>query len=255
MTAPEPVAAESDRSLLGGDDGNVRSGRVGVPQRCRVLATSNDIVEGQVGLLASSLGGSSLIDDDDAVDALYAADVVTTSGVGDFNQTELESILSDRDTSLGAWITPYTENFAGGAATSDLEMLFQQIHLYMTAPRFDPVALTQMQRSYQPVIDDPRIGSRGRRQRRPARQPIRRRSRGTPRCRRPSSSPHSTWSVSNGCGAIASATAATGCSRSPVTSTSTSCASSPPPTSARCRARPAEQYVDLGTPPPAGIVK
>ena len=155
MAAPEPVAPSSEQHLTEHGDDLFDPIELVFANGARVLVTSNDIVEGQVGLLASSLGGSSLIADADAVDALYAADVVTTGGVADFDQTELESILSDRDTELGAWLTPYTENFAGGAATSDIEILFQQIHLYMTAPRFDPVALTQLQRSYQPVVDDP----------------------------------------------------------------------------------------------------
>jgi zinc protease len=152
---PEPVEPSSEQRLIDGGDEYFDPVELVFPNGARVVATSNDIVEGQVGLLASSLGGSSLVDDADTVDALYAADVVTTSGVGEFNQTELETILADRDVSVGAWVTPYTENFAGSASTSDLEVLFQQIHLYMTAPRFDPVALTQLQRSYQPVVDDP----------------------------------------------------------------------------------------------------
>jgi zinc protease len=155
MTAPEPVAPESDEKLISGGDAYFDPIELAFPNGARVVVTSNDIVDGQVGFLASSLGGSSLIDDADVVDGLYAADVVTTSGLASFNQTELESILADRDTTLGAWITPYTENFGGSAASADLEMLFQQLHLYMTQPRFDPIALTQLQRSYQPVVDDP----------------------------------------------------------------------------------------------------
>jgi len=155
MTAPEPVAPASDEQLTTAGDDYFDPIELAFPNGARVVVTSNDIVDGQVGFLASSLGGSSLVDDADVVDGLYAADVVTTSGIASFNQSELESILADRDTSIGAWITPYTENFAGSAASADLEMLFQQLHLYMTQPRFDPIALTQLQRSYQPVIDDP----------------------------------------------------------------------------------------------------
>ena len=87
---------------------------------------------------AASPGGSSLVDDGDVVDALFAADVVTTGGVGDFNESDLEQMLADRDVSLTASITPYVDGFAGGAATSDLETLFQLVNLYMTKPRFDP---------------------------------------------------------------------------------------------------------------------
>jgi zinc protease len=125
------------------------------PNGARVIATSNDIVEGQVAFQAASPGGSSLVADDDVADALFAADVVTSGGVGQFNQSDLDQILADRDAGVSASITPYVDGFAGGAATTDLETVFQLVNLYMTQPRFDPVALGQVQRSYGPVVDDP----------------------------------------------------------------------------------------------------
>ena len=116
----------------------------------RVILNTNTIVEGQVFFQASSPGGSSLVADDDVVDGLYAADIVTTSGVADFNQAELAQIVAGDDVEVQAWITPYLENFAGSAATADVEVLMQMLHLYMTEPRFDPVALRQLESQCRP---------------------------------------------------------------------------------------------------------
>jgi len=155
MVAPEPVAPVSRDELLDLDDPFFDPIEIVFANGARVRVTSNDIVEGQVGFQAASPGGSSLVAEDDVVDALYAAEIVTTSGVGEFNQSELEELLADRDAGVGAQITPYVDSLAGGAASSDLETLFQLIHLYMTQPRFDPVALNQLQRSEGPIVADP----------------------------------------------------------------------------------------------------
>ncbi len=155
MTAPAPVAPDSQDHMIENGDEYFDPIVITFPNGAKVIATSNDIVQGQVAFQAASPGGSSLVADDDVVDALFAADVVTTGGVADFNQSDLEQILADRDVGVSASITPYVDGFAGHAATSDLESLFQLVDLYMTQPRFDPVALNQVERNYGPVVDDP----------------------------------------------------------------------------------------------------
>jgi zinc protease len=155
MTAPASIAPDSQDHMIPNGDQYFDPIEITFPNGAKVIATSNDIVKGQVAFQAASPGGSSLVADDDVVDALFAADVVTTGGVGDFNQSDLEQILADRDVNVSASITPYVDGFSGGAATSDLETLFQLVNLYMTHPRFDPVALSQVQRNYGPVVDDP----------------------------------------------------------------------------------------------------
>ncbi len=120
-----------------------------------MILNSNTIVEGQVFFQAGSPGGSSLVADEDVVDALYAADIVTSGGVADFNQAELDQIVAGRDVDVGAWLTPYRENFGGSAATVDVEVLLQLLNQYMTRPRFDPVALAQLRNLVGPSVDDP----------------------------------------------------------------------------------------------------
>jgi zinc protease len=155
MTEPAAIEPVSRENLVDNGDDYFDPVEITFPNGARVIATSNDIVDGQVSFQAASPGGSSLLADDDVVDGLYAADIVTSSGVGDFNQSELEQILAERDVRIGASISPYVDGFNGGAATSDIEVLFQLVNLYMTQPRFDPVALNQVQRTYGPVVDDP----------------------------------------------------------------------------------------------------
>lgn len=155
MVAPDPVEPSSERSLLSTGDPFFDPVEIVFPNGVRVIATSNTIVDGQITFRAASPGGSSLVDDADVIDSLYAADIVTSSGVGEFNQTELEQILADRDVELAAGTTPYLDEMGGGVASTDLEVLLQLIHLYMTEPRFDPVALAQVERFVGAVVADP----------------------------------------------------------------------------------------------------
>jgi zinc protease len=154
MIAPEPVAPTSDGEATGGDAGIYEAFELVFPNGARVVAAPTDIVVGEVGFGAASPGGTSLVADEDVIDALSTADVVMSSGVGDVGQNELEAYLAGHSAGISAWLTPYTDNLAGRASSSDLETLFQLVHLYVTAPRFDPVALTQVQRGMQPVVDD-----------------------------------------------------------------------------------------------------
>jgi zinc protease len=121
----------------------------------RIIANSNRIVEGQVAVEAMSPGGLSLVADEDVIDGLFAVDVVTGGGIGDFNQAEMSQILAGSDVSLSARIDLYTEGLFGSSATSDLEVLFQLLNQYLVAPRFDPVALNQVRQSVGPIVDDP----------------------------------------------------------------------------------------------------
>ena len=74
-----------------------------------------------------------------------------------YGRVELEDFLSDKDVALQAVIEAFTEGMFGSAATSDLETLFQLIHLSMTQPRVDPVALEQYLDDELAIASDPSI--------------------------------------------------------------------------------------------------
>lgn len=155
MARPDPVEPSSVEPLLEDADEAFDPVEIVYPNGARVLVVSNDIEDGRVLFQASSPGGTSLVDDADVVDALFGPGIVLGSGVGDFNPSDLDQLLADRDVAVDAWLTPYTENFYGSAGTSDLEVLFQLLHLSFTRPRFDPVALGNFQRFEQPIVADP----------------------------------------------------------------------------------------------------
>ncbi|MEJ7801594.1 MAG: insulinase family protein, partial [Ilumatobacter sp.] len=155
MERPTPVEATSSDSLLDTGIAIFDPQIIAFANGATVILSPNTIVKGQVFLRAVSPGGSSQVPDADVVDSLYAADVVIGGGVADFNQAQLAEINADADVTITASITPYQDSFRGAAASTDVEAMFQLLHLYFTQPRFDPVALDQVRARETPVVRDP----------------------------------------------------------------------------------------------------
>ncbi len=107
----------------------------------RLVMFPTQIVEGTVVFGAQSLGGWSLVDAEDAVEAQLIPDIVTQSGVADFDQVSLDRYLSDKFVAVGPYIGETQEGIRGSASTEDLTTLLELVHLYMTEPRATKAAL------------------------------------------------------------------------------------------------------------------
>jgi zinc protease len=158
MVAPEPVEEiSSERLSDSGMADFVDPVVLEFDNGVRVALNTNVIVEGQVAFEARSPGGLAVLADADVPAADAAGAVVGQSGIGTYGRVELEDFLSDKDVALQAVIEAFTEGMFGSAATSDLETLFQLIHLSMTQPRVDPVALEQYLDDELAIASDPSI--------------------------------------------------------------------------------------------------
>jgi zinc protease len=158
MVAPEPVEETSGERLSdNGMDDFVDPFVLEFDNGVRVALNTNVIVEGQVAFEARSPGGLAVLADADVPAADAAGAVVGQSGIATYGPVELDDFLSDKDVALQAVIDSFTEGMFGSAATSDLEILFQLIHLSMTQPRVDPVALEQYLDDELAIASDPSI--------------------------------------------------------------------------------------------------
>jgi zinc protease len=158
MVAPEPVKEVSGERLS--DNGMadfVDPVVLEFDNGVRVALNTNLIVEGQVAFEARSPGGLAVLADADVPAADAAGAVVGQSGIATYGRVELEDFLSDKDVTLQGVIDTFTEGMFGSAATGDLETLFQLIHLSMTQPRVDPVALEQYLDDELAIASDPSI--------------------------------------------------------------------------------------------------
>jgi zinc protease len=158
MVPPDPVEEVSSESLANGKTVSFVAPEVlEFANGVTVSLNPTDIVEGQVAFEARSPGGLAVVDDADVGAADAIATVVTTSGVATYDQVSLEAFLADTDVMVQLGVDSFTEGMFGSAATSDLEVLFQLIHLYMTQPRVDPVALEQYVDDELAYASDPSI--------------------------------------------------------------------------------------------------
>ena len=112
-----------------------------------VIAKQTDFRNDEVVFMAFSPGGRSLVADDDHVSALYAAQLVSGSGVGPHDNVTLEKLLAGKRVSVSPYIGELFEGFRGRVSPEDMETLFQLIRLYATAPRLDPVFFSRYESS------------------------------------------------------------------------------------------------------------
>ncbi len=103
-----------------------------------VVAKQTDFKDDEVRFSSFSPGGTSLVSDEDYVSALYAANLIDGSGVGEHDSVALDRLLTGTRVAVVPYIDDLYEGLRGNASPKDLEVMFQLIHLYVTAPRLDP---------------------------------------------------------------------------------------------------------------------
>jgi zinc protease len=108
----------------------------------KVILKKTDFKEDEILFTAYSKGGTSLYPQSDDVSASLASTVMELSGIADFKLTTLEKMLSGKEVSVTPFINMLTQGFDGSSSVSDVESLFQLVHLYFTNPRFDKAAFS-----------------------------------------------------------------------------------------------------------------
>jgi zinc protease len=112
-----------------------------------VILNHSGITDNQVTLTAVSNGGLDALAADDRPDGRVASQVVTTSGAGTHDEAELEQLLAGATVEVRPTIRTETDTIDATSSTTDVKVMLELVHLYMTSPRVDPVAL-------QRVVDD-----------------------------------------------------------------------------------------------------
>jgi zinc protease len=112
-----------------------------------VFLKQTDFKNDQILYKAYSLGGSSLLPDDQVIISRVLDDVVEESGLGQFSNVELDKKLSGKVVSLSPYLSSLSQGFTGNASPKDLETLFKLQYLYFTEPKKD-------RSIFEKVIDD-----------------------------------------------------------------------------------------------------
>jgi zinc protease len=106
----------------------------------RVILKPTDFKNDEIKFQGFSTGGTSLISDKNYYSAWAATDIVSLSGVGDFDLNSLNKKLTGKVVSVFPYLDDLSEGVIGDASPVDMETMFQLIYLYMTSPRKDSIA-------------------------------------------------------------------------------------------------------------------
>ncbi len=94
----------------------------------------------KVSLSAVSYGGTSLLSDDELPSANLLGNLISMSGLGDFNATDLQKILAGKTANVNISLGDITESLSGSSNTKDVETMLQMVYVYFVKPRFDEQA-------------------------------------------------------------------------------------------------------------------
>jgi zinc protease len=120
----------------------------------RIVLKPTDFKNDEIQFQGFSTGGTSLIKDADWNSGRSAADVISLSGVGEFDLNSLNKKLAGKVVTVFPYISELTEGVIGDASPEDLETMFQLIYLYMTAPRKDTIAFKSFQMRMKGYIEN-----------------------------------------------------------------------------------------------------
>ena len=100
----------------------------------RVFFKKTDYNDSEVQFIASSFGGENAIINKDRVNTKLLEDVMNSTGVGNFTNTELQKKLAGKQVSCDVNLDGTTENISGTSTPKDLRTLFELIYLRFQAP-------------------------------------------------------------------------------------------------------------------------
>ncbi|MBX7108547.1 MAG: insulinase family protein [Chitinophagales bacterium] len=106
----------------------------------KVILKPTDFKNDEVLLNGYSWGGTSIYEDQDYMSAVYAAGIISHSGVGSYDAVTLEKFLSDKVVTVSPSVSELQQSVNGNASATDLETMLQLVYLYFTSPRKDSVA-------------------------------------------------------------------------------------------------------------------
>ena len=103
----------------------------------KVILKPTQFKQDEISFSGFSFGGSSLLSDADWAATRSMMSVVGSSGVGEFNSTALNKMLTGKRANVMTSLSELTQNISGSCSPKDLETMLQLAYLYFTQPRFD----------------------------------------------------------------------------------------------------------------------
>lgn len=95
----------------------------------------------EILLAATSPGGSSLYEDNEMVNVMFASNIIDGSGIGNYDNAQLMKFLKGKTVGLSPAIGELEETISGSSSPQDFETFLQYLYMYFEAPRKDKEVL------------------------------------------------------------------------------------------------------------------
>lgn len=102
------------------------------------------LAQDEIIFSALSKGGSSLIKTEDIPSSQVSVDLIESSGLANFNITQLQDKINGKIVSIVPYIGRQTEGFNGATNQKDLKTLLELLYLYFEHPKFDRDAYSRL---------------------------------------------------------------------------------------------------------------
>ena len=106
----------------------------------QVILKPTDFKNDEILVSAYSPGGVSLYPDKDYISAKFASTIIDQSGIGNFDNIQLEKKLKGKIVQVSPSISEIEEGISGSSTPNDFETLLQMTYLYFKSPRKDTSA-------------------------------------------------------------------------------------------------------------------
>ncbi len=117
-----------------------------------VYLWESDIAIGGIYGLVEGFGGTSVFPVGDITEAELMVELVSRSGLRDFDTAALQRVLSDELAFVEPFVTETRQGLEVEAAVDDAETMFQLINLHMTAPRIEAAVVDSVVSEYETLI-------------------------------------------------------------------------------------------------------
>ncbi len=118
----------------------------------RVIFRHADYEKDQVQIRGYSVGGASLYGNEYVPSAEMLTSLTDFYGVGDFNVTTLQKMLTGKNVSLNLQLGGLSEGVSGKSTPKDMEIMMQLLYLSFNQPRFDADAHDAIIARYQGLV-------------------------------------------------------------------------------------------------------
>ncbi|MCD8491384.1 MAG: hypothetical protein LRY51_05535 [Geovibrio sp.] len=103
----------------------------------RLFIKNNPVDKNRFMLTAKKPGGFSVMGDEEILYADFMQRALISSGFQGISRRELQTFLAGKRVNAAPSVTGSTFDFGGGGDSEDMEIMFQLIYKYLTAPDID----------------------------------------------------------------------------------------------------------------------